>query len=139
MIPKLGVAVLSKYLLYLVVVSLIAVVSTASADNRWDKFNEEVKNNGDQVDVVLDQSTAGSTPSIDPRVLLNPDTQNCRGRWGTGCDGFMTDMRNPVKVKYPCDGNDDLVCITSGMTMGSIKHDICCDAEKSKGVVGHWC
>ena len=106
--------------------------SQSVLDKLKDAIDETVKDNTDSVTTVPATRITGI-------AALDRETQNCRGRIGRGCDGMYEEFLNPFSVKFPCDGDDELVCVTSAMSIGAIKHDICCDAERAKGVTGHFC
>ena len=116
-------------------VLLLISASTASSQGILDKIKDTVD---DAVDKAGPQTTV-DVEAMKGLSLLDSETQNCRGRWGMGCQGTYEDLRNPPSVRYPCDGDENTVCVTSGMTIGSIKHDICCDTEEAQGRTGHFC
>lgn len=89
------------------------------------------------IDSLPDSTIAGSTPAILPE-LLNSSFQNCRGRLGLGCDGAPQPI-NPSYIQHPCAGDSELVCVQSGASAGSIRHDLCCDQAHADGQDGYMC
>jgi uncharacterized repeat protein (TIGR02543 family) len=90
----------------------------------------------------LSQYLGAKSAEVSVKVTENDD-QACRGRLGRGCFGSF-DLENkwitPSQVTQDdqCQG-PGTICIKSLVSIGSIKHDACCDAAKQAGVVGHQC
>lgn len=125
-------------MLALVGATVLLLLSASVSADLWSDLRDAIRRGAEQ---QVDDTTAGSTPQTTGIGLLNPKTQSCRGRLGRGCGGPEDPLitRNPTRVVFPCEGNSQLLCVTSNMSMGSIKHDLCCDAQTSQGKDGWMC
>ena len=98
-------------------------------------------------DVALKDSTPEavnllSKPSATAElVVYEEQSWNCLGRLGAACkDGSLGRVPTPSsRFEFACDGVAGRVCVTSKMSVGSIKHDRCCSEELARGNIGMWC
>lgn len=89
--------------------------------------------------------TAAKVPSrtVQVSVNVNDPGWDCLGRLGAGCNDKPTTnfaATAAVTVSIACRGKPDQVCVSSSMSVGSIKHDRCCQERQEQGKPpGFWC